>query len=118
MSYIVSCVFYSIRNLILYRSYRVDQAAARLFLQQLEGVDCKDKPNQEQTLQEFRDMLTEFVLSGVGLRIARNPGDRMPKWVWLTDEQRQCIADVSKYVYQVTLRCSFLVDLVTRGVDT
>jgi hypothetical protein len=104
MTYIIRCMFYSIRNLIFYRSYRVDQAAARLFLQQLKGGEFKDKSNQEQTLQELRDKLTEFVLSGVGLRIAKNPGDRMPRWVWLTQEQRQLIEDVSKYGYQVTLR--------------
>ncbi len=52
MTYIIRCVFYSIRNLIFYRSYRVDQAAARLFLQQLEGGDFNDKSNQEQTLRK------------------------------------------------------------------
>jgi hypothetical protein len=103
MIYVCRCLFYSVRNLIFYRDVRNDPAAVRRLLQRLEASEEKDSEDAS-GLQTPRDVLTEFVLSSLGLAPVNDSNDRIPRGVWLTAAQRDCIAKVSEFGYQAGLR--------------
>lgn len=80
MIYFCRCLFYSIRNLAYYREARGNPSATRSLLLRLESCD----------LQDMRDVITEFMLSGYGLKIVDGPQNQIPRGIWLTATQRDC----------------------------
>lgn len=103
MIYVCWCLFYSVRNLIHYRDVRNDPAAVRRLLQRLE-VCKKQESKAPSALQAVKDILTEFLLSSLGLTTVHDSKDHIPRGVWLTAAQRDCIAKVSEFGYRAGLR--------------
>ena len=103
MIYVCRCLFYSVRNLIYYRDVRNDPAAVRGLLQRLEA--CKEQESNDASgLQAMKDILTEFLLSSLGLTTINDPDDNIPRGVWLTAAQRDFISKVNEYGYRAGLR--------------
>ena len=103
MIYVCRCLFYSVRNLIYYRDVRNDPAAVRRLLQRLEASK-EQESNDASGLQTARDLLTEFVLSSLGLTTVNDSKDHIPRGVWLTAAQCDCISKVSEFGYRAGLR--------------
>ena len=103
MIYVCRCHLYSVRNLIYYRDVRNDPAAVRRLLPRLEA--CKEKESKDAWgLQTPRDILTEFVLSSLGLKTVNNSQDHIPRGVWVSAAQRDCISEVNEFGYPAGLR--------------
>lgn len=103
MIYVCRCIYYSVRNLIYYQDVRNDPVAIRRLLQRLEV--CKEQESKDASgLQAVKDILTEFLLSSLGLTTVNDSKDHIPRGVWLTAAQRDCISKVSEFGYRAGLR--------------
>lgn len=94
MTYIFHSIYYSVRNLALYREARDNRAAGCLPKRLKEAMDLNDA----------RYVMTEVMLSGFGLTVVEGSSNQIPCGVWLTAAQRQTISMVNEYGYRVGLR--------------
>ena len=95
MTYIFQSIYYSIRNLALYREAReANQLTSRLPQRLQEGMD----------LNGMRYVITDVMLSGFGLKVVEGSNNQIPRGVWLTSAQREVISMVNEHGYWAGLR--------------
>lgn len=103
MTYVYRCIYFSFRNLIFHRELRHDPVVTRRLLAELERSSGPDEAKDDAVLRSMHDLMTQFLLASVGLRIAYEPQQRIPRGVWLTALQRETIKKVSAYGYHAGL---------------
>ncbi len=103
MVHLYRCIVFSLRNLIFHRVLRHDPSMAQRFLSELRALAKSSEAQGEAALTPTRDLLTQFLLASVGLQIAKEPEQRIPRGVWLTALQRETIKKVNHYGYHAGL---------------
>ncbi len=91
------CLLYSLRNLILFRDFRDNPARTHRFVERLEAL------RGGASVQDMKGLMTDFMLSGVGLKTVNSACDQIPRGVWLTARQRKCISMVRECGYKAGL---------------
>lgn len=94
MTRIFHSVYYSVRNLALYREVRGNLATG-----------CLPKRLREATdLNDARYVMTEVMLSGFGLTVVKGSSNQIPRGVWLTAAHRKSNSMVNENEYRAGLR--------------
>ncbi len=98
MSHILQVLYYSVRNAVFFRQLRDDPARTEEFLERLKALGPTSGINKT------RELLTDFMLSGCGLTLVDGHSDTIPRGVWLTSIQRDCVSKVREFGYKVGIR--------------